>query len=265
MGVKLRKAIIISVLFAFMIGGILILYPYVTFYYHFEVEYDTENQGYILKSVNHWKKENLTLPDTIPNGSPIIGLNSVIQSYRQENDTIKQIIIPDTYERINSGAFNFLPALEQISLGKNVTGLYGGMFATNVQLSKISIDSDHAFYISEGNCIIDRKSKQLIIGCKDSEIPTWVESIGEAAFAYVEFAELTIPSCVKKIGASAFYRCRALEKIVISENVTEILHSAFYECPNLRIYCVLSQKPSGWDDQWCDEVCDVVWNYEKGE
>ena len=58
-----------------------------------------------------------------------------------------------------------------------------------------------------------------------------VTSIGEFAFAYLEYAKtVTVPDSVTKIGAHAFDSCYSLTKISLPNSVTNIGEEAFYEC-----------------------------------
>ena len=47
--------------------------------------------------------------------------------------------------------------------------------------------------------------------------------------------------------------------ILVPEGVTTIGYRAFGNCFNLTICCQAQSKPSGWDDNWNDYGCPVVW------
>lgn len=96
-------------------------------------------------------------------------------------------------------------------------------------LSKITVDADNPFYDSRNACngIIETASNTLIFGCKNTNIPSSVTSIGEGAFAFSDLSSVTIPNSVTTIGNAAFYGCSNLTSITIPEFVTSIGSGAF--------------------------------------
>ena len=73
---------------------------------------------------------------------------------------------------------------------------------------------DNEEYRGIGNCLIETRSKTLLLGCENSVIP------GDGS--------------VEIIGEWAFYKCGGLTGIVIPEGIKEIQWSAFGDCSNLK-------------------------------
>ena len=97
------------------------------------------------------------------------------------------------------------------------------------QLSKITVDSDNKKYYSDGNCLIEKETATLILGCKNSIIPDGVTSIGNYAFHDCSnLTRVTIPDSVTYIGSYAFLNCNNLTSITIPDSVTSIGDRAFY-------------------------------------
>lgn len=74
-------------------------------------------------------------------------------------------------------------------------------------LESIFVSAGNQYYISDGNCLIDTKTKTLIRGCADSRIPDdgSIEVIGAYAFGdCADLLELEIPGTVRRIDAKAF-------------------------------------------------------------
>ena len=57
-----------------------------------------------------------------------------------------------------------------------------------------------------------------------------VTSIGEFAFEYSKFTEISIPNSVTSIGSGAFFDCQGLTSVTIPNSVTSIGESAFEFC-----------------------------------
>ena len=251
MKAKIIIAIVFCIVFFFIIG-IIAFYPSLYFWTHFECEFDKSYEAYALVNVKSWGDETLVLPETMPNGEPIKLLRSVI--YEGENDRIKEIVIPDTYEKAFEGALSGLSSLDTLHIGKNLETPY--VFVGYSTLEKITVDPNNENYISEGNCVIDKRTNTVVVGCKNSIIPDWVEIIGDAAFARVEAETIEIPKSVKKIGPSAFVRS-SIKTLELGENIETIHYTAFRKCNLLTVYCDMEKLPQGWEDGCFEDVLAV--------
>lgn len=75
----------------------------------------------------------------------------------------------------------------------------------------------------------------LIVTIPDKIEGTPITSIGTYAMeGHNEVTELVLPAALDTIKAHAFYNCRNLEKISLSDRVTEIEDGAFKNCRSLR-------------------------------
>ena len=197
----------------------------------------------------------------------------------------KRIVIPQSIKSIDNGAIGTGNVLFEIVAGGKKEEL-----VVDSYLEEIVVDKDNAFYHSKGNCLIEKKGRKLIAGCKNSVIPEdgSVAEIGEYAFAGVELKQITIPDSVQKIGEGAFYCCLKLKSIDIPESIVSIGEKAFYYCHKLGkdgkqkvkipssvrtmgrwaftgfagtppIVCEAKRRPSGWDKNWNEEDVPVVW------
>ena len=91
-------------------------------------------------------------------------------------------------------------------------------------------------YHSANNCIIETETKQLILGCKTSIIPSdgSVTSIGAVAFDGCSgLTSVIIPDRVTSIGDYAFRGCSGLTSVTIGNSVTSIGGYAFRGCSGL--------------------------------
>ena len=198
----------------------------------------------------------------------------------------KRIVIPQSIESIDNGAIGTGNVLFEIVVG----GIKEELVVSPSYLEEIVVDKDNVFYHSKGNCLIEKKGRKLIAGCRNSVIPEdgSVAEIGEYAFAGVELKQITIPDSVQKIGEGAFYCCLNLSSIDIPESIVSIGEKAFYYCDRLGkddkqkvkipssvrtmgrcaftgfdytppIVCEAKRRPSGWDKNWNEEDVPVVW------
>ena len=129
--------------------------------------------------------------------------------------SVKRLVFPNTIKTINEKSFLFLTSLEEME-----------------------IDSDNRYYYSKGNCLIETESKTLILGCKNSIIPTdgSVVTIGNETFWGCKGLEnMVIPDTVTTIEDSAFGLCDNLKSITIPSSVIHIGNRTFARCRNLVI------------------------------
>jgi hypothetical protein len=70
-----------------------------------------------------------------------------------------------------------------------------------------------------------------------------------------------LPSTLTEIGGAAFRDCTLLTSIVIPISVTTMGVWAFLRDTSLTINCEATEQPSGWDANWNQGGCPVVWGY----
>ncbi len=144
----------------------------------------------------------------------------------------------DGYKVTSLGDYAFYDcgSLVTITIPESVKSISNSAFNNCEELSEIKIDSNNKFYDSRENCnaIIETKTNTLISGCKNTEIPDSVKSIGEGAFTgCVNLTSVTIPQGVTSIGGAAFIWCENLTSVIISESVESIGEGVFHECDSL--------------------------------
>ena len=138
-------------------------------------------------------------------------------------------------EILDFGVFKFCSALESITLPETVNSIGYAAFWGCTSLESISVAEGNEKYYAVDNCIIDKDSATLVVGCKTSIIPNdeRVVAIGESAFAGSLIEQVNIGSNITRIGFCAFYGCTELSEIVLPDSVTYIETSAFEQCKGL--------------------------------
>ena len=88
-----------------------------------------------------------------------------------------------------------------------------------------------------------------------------ITSIGERAFENnIRLSSVTIPDCITEIADNAFFGCTGLTNIVIPNSVTSMGSHIFRNCYALTVYCEEASMPNGWNINWNNGDCPVVWD-----
>ena len=172
---------------------------------------------------------------------------------------MKTVTIANRVSVVCDEAFSDCDRLQSITFGKSVTTIGKAVDCCD-NLKEILVQPGNPVYHSAGNCLIDTKKKELVLGCQSSILPTdsSVTTIGDRAFLRCEnLNHIDIPDTVtsirerafercaglteirfgkglRTIGRQAFSWCTHLEEIVLPPNVTVIEKEAFSTCYNLR-------------------------------
>jgi hypothetical protein len=131
-------------------------------------------------------------------------------------DGLTNIEIPEGVENIRNHAFYRCDGLTSITISNSVIDIDKSSFYMCNNINSISVHSNNAFYDSRDNCnaIIDSKKNELVIGCKTSEIPKSINSIGGSAFSgCLGLSSIIIPNSILSIGDYAFYDCQNLTDV----------------------------------------------------
>lgn len=160
--------------------------------------------------------------------------------------SLSSIQFGDSVESIGMDVFCDCSSLESINIPATVTSigksdydwpdddLVSGL-GTCSSLTSIIVDDRNTIYYSAGNCIIERATGTLIVGCKNSIIPNdgSVISIRGASFnSWIDHnnmrvgpINIIIPESVTRIDDGAFCGCNNHENIFVSSS-NKKYHSA---------------------------------------
>ena len=147
------------------------------------------------------------------------GLTDISKDAFAGCENLKSIIIPDNVKTIGINAFWNCIQMKELYIPKNVVRLNNyaacNAFSAMPELTSIIVDEDNPVYDSRNNCMIEKASKKLVVGCRTTVIPEDVLVIGDVAFGGCCYMEsIDIPANVIQIGYHAFSWCCSLKCVV---------------------------------------------------
>ncbi len=145
--------------------------------------------------------------------------------------SLTSVVIPNNVVSIGDYAFSGCTSLTGISISNSVTSIGMSAFYGCTKLATITVGQANTTYHSVNNCLIETETNTLILGSKNSIIPSYVTAIGNAAFYNcTTLTSITIPNGVTSIGNYAFYGCTSLSRIELPDSLTYIGEYAFNGC-----------------------------------
>ena len=222
-----------------------------------ELFYYLSNNKELYQSLSIQDRENDPVKEYLyQEALDIFGIKLEIKYFKEEKNIdletskklryAKSIKRKENFKDIRGHIGIFEKSLEKFPVMdcKNITSLYvypnvedlGDNILTNFEnLSNIRVDHRNKRYYSELQCLIERSTRQLIIGCKNSEIPGNVSSIAGNAWRGCAFIKkIVIPQNVLSIGPRAFTHCTSLETITLGTSLKSISEEVFKGCQSLK-------------------------------
>ena len=122
---------------------------------------------------------------------------------------------PDDLYSIGDYAFYNCSNLTTVSFSNNTTSIGKHLFTGCNSLTELTVDNSNDTYDSRDNCngIIETATNTLVYGCKGTQIPSTVTTIGYQAFEECQMVSVVIPKTIKSIDAYAFIDCTALTDV----------------------------------------------------
>lgn len=158
----------------------------------------------------------------IPEGVTTIGRSAFMWA------TIKEVIIPDSIEKIEHTAFAKCTKLQSVRLPSKLKTLGYGAFSYCQAMTSV--------ILSEGLETIEHRA---FIGCsnlKDIQLPSTLKQTGESVFYYCTSLEsIIIPEGLTEIQGYMFYGCTSLASVTLHDKITGIGYDAFGKCAFTQI------------------------------
>ena len=154
---------------------------------------------------------------------------------------LTSIDLPNSVKVIEYNAFNMCTSLTALELPADFLSIGDEVISGCTSLTSLTVDAASTKYHAANNCIIQKATKTLVLGCSSSVIPSdgTVEIIGSQAFCGANgLVELNIPSCIIAIKGYAFEACTGLTSLFIPANVSSIAKTSFSGCKSLMTITV---------------------------
>ncbi len=145
-------------------------------------------------------------------------VSSIGDSAFEGCSSLYRAALTDSVKTIGDKAFFNCSALTSLSIPKSVESLKNNSFSGCSSLESIYADTENGVYNSIGNCLIERNTNTLVLGCKTSVIPSSVTTIGVRAFEGCNaMTSITIPDTITTIKPNAFLNCTSLKEVRITD------------------------------------------------
>lgn len=197
--------------------------------------------------------ENVEIPNSV---------KSIEDHAFRECTKLRSVVLPENIESIGEYVFEGCSSLTDFHFPFNITSIPEGLFLRCTALKHVTSSQPikgvgaSAFYGCSGltdaimptmpteqNCI----PNSTFSGCsslKNVDIPDYIVSIGDGAFANSGLTSVMIPENVVSIGDDAFANCMSLNTVMFAKGSRcyNRYHSAFSNCPNLKEIIVFDKE-----------------------
>ncbi len=176
---------------------------------------------------------------------PDIGYGISDYAFRN-NKRIKSVFVPKNFTALGNYIFEGCEALETVSFDDDIpvtdlgaalehcTGLKRLEIPKNINtvdnilygsdnVETLTVSPNNTTLRAEGNCVIEKATGKIVLGCKGSVIP--------------------ISSDVKEIAANAFYSNSNITSVYIPANITRLYSTSFSYCENIEKIEVAADNP----------------------
>ena len=161
--------------------------------------------------------------NTVENDTDFNIINGILISYNGNDEVVT---VPDSVKRIGENVFYSNKTIKKVILPSSLESIESSAFALCSNLTEINLPQSLK--------TIGERAFEYCENLTDIELPLLLKTIEFETFYNTNIKNLTIPTTVKEINASAFGACNNLEEVVFQGAGSINIHSAFYNCPNLK-------------------------------
>ena len=226
------------------------------------------------------KLENITLPETLDSlgymvFSSCIGLKSItipdgvkeLPEHAFDGcSSLTEVQLPANLEKIGNSAFINCTSLKDIDIPATLTDFGQLPFMGCTSLEAVNVEDGNANYKSDDGVVFDNAMSKLLLypaGKKtplEYTVPESVTSVEYGAFNYNPFVEKVVMSDnVSEIGMYAFENCSGLKSVTLPTTLSKIEQQTFSGCSSLSDINI----PAGITEigQWAFQNCSSLTNF----
>lgn len=143
--------------------------------------------------------------------------------------------IPEGVEEVESYAFSGCYELSMVRLPASLGYISSYAFSGCIALTSLSVAEGNPVYFSSGNCVIERETGTLEIGCTGSVIPSdgSVKALAAYSFSGSGIKSIVIPDGIDISEPGVFRGCSSLTSVTLPEGAETISSQMFYNCHDL--------------------------------
>ena len=143
--------------------------------------------------------------------------------------------IPEGVEEVEDYAFSGCSELSMVRLPASLGNISSDAFSGCAALTSLSVAEGNPVYFSSGNCVIERETGTLQIGCTGSVIPSdgSVKALAAYSFYGSGIKSIVIPDGIDISEPGVFRGCSSLTSVTLPEGAETISSQMFYNCHDL--------------------------------
>ncbi|MBR0294603.1 MAG: leucine-rich repeat protein [Bacilli bacterium] len=197
--------------------------------------------------------------ETIVIPSEIDGMKvtAIKDNFLNGNETIKEVILPDSLTYLGDGAFDNCPNLEYSvsENGFNYLKSTSNDYAVAASSMIYGEDEERVFIINENvKCVRRSALNNSQITFKNENNLNYLGTADNEFFLLAGMSggitKININENTKFIAEQSFVGHTTLESAIISDEVEIIGKGAFLNNSHLSIYCMTDSRPDTWDYDW---------------
>lgn len=148
-----------------------------------------------------------------------------VNAFNDANE-VTSVVVPNSVTSLGGAAFANMDKLKSLTIGSGVTSWGSKLAVNNYELETV--------VIAEGATLIGDIAFRTCPKLANVTLPSTLKTIGATAFAYSAISELTIPASVESVGADAFKDIDTLKKVTFLGENTELGSTSFQMCDGLE-------------------------------
>ena len=150
---------------------------------------------------------------------------------------LTSITIPEGVTLLSEDAFSGCPDLKSIHFSSTVDSFELVSVMGCDALEVITVDPKNPRFYSSGNCVIEKATGTLLLGCGKSVIPNdgSIKKIGYYAFGGSNsLVSIVVPEGVTYIDGYAFASCESLKSVYLPDSLITLGYGVFYHSSALE-------------------------------